>query len=498
MKIDLKQGGAELLAPLAHKNVVHIGGVLGHVKGKGVQGSCVTLAEGRFAAGDPLIIIKGDKVGAGVANVPSDGIRGEGKTVRVKDLDLPSGIPQSPAAGRDVFVRCNTKHLRSLEAKAVQEIRRVIGRRTATVAFSGGKDSLAAYGLAAAAVGTPELIFTDTGLEFPDTVRYVDSFARKNRLVLHKACGKDGFWKNLDAFGPPAKDFRWCCKVCKLGPITDLIARDFPGGAYTVEGKRRLESFNRAHTKRTSHNPFIPNQMIVSPVREWCAAEVWGYIWMKGLEYNPLYDRDFERLGCYLCPASMTSEWMNTRRIYPELYGEWDAYLRRYAADRGLPPEYVDMGFWRWKSLPPKMKVLASELDVRTGPEKGDLSLRMLKGASVCAAGGFSAEAVLTVPGNAGFESMACALATVGPVRIDPEYGIAMVDARRGRAKVFAGGQLSVTSDTEEGARTTLGRVIKALVRAEMCTSCRICQKVCPKKAVKISGGLRIDPEVCN
>ena len=41
------------------------------------------------------------------------------------------------------------------------------------------------------------------------------------------------------------------------------------------------------------------------------------------------------------------------------MYSDWERYLHDYAKRRGLPPEYIDMGFWRWKVLPPKMRQLA-------------------------------------------------------------------------------------------------------------------------------------------
>ncbi len=67
LRIELRQGGAELFAPVATKNVVRIAGVSGHLKGKGVEGANVAECRGDFPAGDPLIIIKGTKVGAGTA-----------------------------------------------------------------------------------------------------------------------------------------------------------------------------------------------------------------------------------------------------------------------------------------------------------------------------------------------------------------------------------------------------------------------------------------------
>ena len=250
LRIELRQPGAELFAPVATKNVVTISGVSGHLKGKGIAGENVSDVLGHFADGDPIIVRKALKVGPGVAMADSDSMRSAEKALRVRDLNSLSDMPLSPDADRDTFVRANRDHLKGLEGTAVREIRGFVKnvRLPVTVSFSGGKDSLAAYGLTAKAVGDPDLLFTDTGLEFPETLEYVKAFAEKNGLRLHTADAKDGFWKNVDTFGPPAKDFRWCCKVCKLGPITDLIARDFPKGTVTCEGNRSLESFSRAGT----------------------------------------------------------------------------------------------------------------------------------------------------------------------------------------------------------------------------------------------------------
>ncbi|MGI6009794.1 MAG: 4Fe-4S binding protein [Methanomethylophilus sp.] len=37
----------------------------------------------------------------------------------------------------------------------------------------------------------------------------------------------------------------------------------------------------------------------------------------------------------------------------------------------------------------------------------------------------------------------------------------------------------------------------KALVRALLCTECGICAKSCPRHAIKIKGGMRVDPDKC-
>lgn len=500
LKVELRQPGTELFDAVATKNIVRIFGVSGHLKGKSLPGSNISEAIGDFSAGDPLIIRKGLKVGPGVALADSSGIKGAEKAVRVRGLEQYSGFQLSPNAGRETFVECNRGHLRKIESSAVNEIRSYVKGKTqtVTVSFSGGKDSLAAYGLTASAVKRPELLFTDTGLEFPETLEYVRSFAAKHNLVLRTASAGNAFRENVDAFGPPAKDFRWCCKVCKLGPITDLISRTYPRGTITCEGNRSLESFSRAGTPLVTKNPFVPNQTNLNPVRDWCAAEIWGYIWMKNLEYNPLYERDFERIGCYLCASCLASEWRNTARIHPDMYGEWEDYLHAYAVRNGLPPEYINMGFWRWKVLPPKMRQLADGLDLRTEPEGGNgISLKVMKGATVCVAGGYSMEAVATLPRKRDFSYVEDALRTVGEVKYSPEFEIALVRMRTGRARLFGGGQVSVTAGDADSARATFEKAVKALLRAELCTECGICARSCTRKAIRIKGGMRVDPERC-
>ncbi len=499
--LEIRQAGAELFDSFAKKNIVMFGSMSGHLKGKSIPGANIRDITGEFSAGESLILRKGEKVGAGIALGPSSTLRDMEKAVKIRDLDNRKGMPISPDSDRETFVRCNREHLKNIEGNAVSDIRSFIKGKPQpmTASFSGGKDSLAALGIAMKVTKDIELLYINTGLEFPETVEYVKAFAKKNDMRLHMARADHAFKENVDTFGPPAKDFRWCCKVCKLGPITDMISKEYPKGTITVEGNRMLESFARSRIGFVTKNPFVPNQINLNPVRTWSAAEIWGYIWMKGLEYNPLYERDFERIGCYLCPSCLASEWKNTERIHPELHRDWMDYLYRYAEERGLPKEFADMGFWRWKVLPPKMVRLAEDMDLRTTPKKAKgPSMKMLKGASSCAAGGYSVEAIVTVPRSRDFSVVEDALRTIGDVRYSSEFEIALVKTRTGTSKLFGGGQVSVTSKTLDGSKELFERSVKALLRAQMCTSCGICEKRCPRHAICIKDGLHVDGNRCN
>ena len=502
--LEIRQPGADMFASVAKKNVVTFGGMSGHLKGKSVPGENIIEIVGEFKAGDTVILRKGQKIGPGIALADSGSLKGAEKAVKIRDLNAPSDTPVSPKADLKTFVEANKDHIKRISRYAVREIKRFLDEKNQkglpiTVSFSGGKDSLVAYGLASQVSKDIDLMYIDTGLEFPETVNYVKAFALEHGNRLHLAEGKDGFWENVDTFGPPAKDFRWCCKVCKLGPTTEMISNDFPKGTITVEGNRWLESYARSTIGFVTKNPFVPNQINLNPIRSWCAAEVWCYILTFGLEYNPLYDRDFERIGCYLCPSCLSSEWRNTGRIHPGLYGRWEDYLHSYAEDRGLPKEYADMGFWRWKILPPKMIQLSEEMQISLKPTKAaGPSMRMLKGASPCAAGGYSMEAIVNVQHSRDFSYVEDALRTVGDVKYSSEFEIALLKMPIGRAKLFGGGQVSITAPDAKNSKKVFEKAVKALIRAQLCTECGICAKKCPRHAITIKGGMRVDPNRCN
>jgi len=499
--LELKQAGAELLAAKAIKNIVTIGSVSGHLKGKNIAGSDIMDVIGIFDEGDPLILRKGGKIGHGIALADSDNINSAEKAVKVRDMAVPSDAALSPASDRRTFVSANVPYLKGLETAAANEIRSFVKMRKEkiTVSFSGGKDSLAALGVTLKAIDTAELIFVNTGIEFPETVRYVRDISKTMNITLHEASAGDAFWDNVDIFGPPAKDFRWCCKVCKLAPITELISKKFPKGTITVEGNRALESFARSKIGLVSDNPFVPGQITLNPIRKWTSSDVWGYIWWKRFAYNPLYENDMERIGCYLCASCLASEWKVTERTHPEMYGRWNEYLKGYAKEHQLPDEYVSTGFWRWKILPPKMIRLAEDMDLRISPVSSEkMSIKMLKGASPCAAGGFSMEAVVTVPRSRDFSCIEDAMRTIGDVRYSDEFEIAFLRTKKGTVKMFGGGQISVTSKNIKDAEDLFETSVKALLRSQLCTSCKICEKRCKRKAITIKDGLNVNAERCN
>jgi phosphoadenosine phosphosulfate reductase len=500
-QLDLRLEGALMLHPIAKKGIVAVGHDTGHLKGKSLPGSAIKEIKGEFEAGDPLIVLAGSLVCSAVAKVSSKEAPKAEKAVGVRDVGKGTIEISKKKSSWTGFVNANESYLRALESRAISDIKSFVGNNKlpVTLSFSGGKDSLACYGLAVRAITNGfALIFVNTGLEFPETVRFVEDFAKKNRQRLLVADAGNAFWEQVDAFGPPAKDFRWCCKVCKLAPLTELIERNFPQGTLTIEGNRTYESFARSNISFVERNPFVPNQVILNPIRDWKAVEVWGYIWWRNLDYNPLYEQDFERIGCYLCPSCLESEWKNTSRLHPKLHADWDRHLKDWSKRSGSTEEYVKYGFWRWKVYPKKMRQIAQEVNLRLPEVRSDrMDLKWVKGVSPCLTGGYSAEGVLSVPRRRDFSMVVEALKTVGQVKYSKEFEIALVKTKDSTLKVFGGGQIVATGPSPEKAQRIFEAGAKALLRAQLCTQCGICVRNCKTRAITIDRGLIVNEERC-
>ncbi|MEM0110948.1 MAG: phosphoadenosine phosphosulfate reductase family protein, partial [Desulfurococcus sp.] len=265
------------------------------------------------------------------------------------DRTMPVETSGKSASIEDVL-KHNEEGLEALAGKSISYLKRLRGkyRLPVSVSYSGGKDSLVALDLAYKAFGELEMVFNDTGLELPETIKNVHEVSEKYGVRLHIASAGDIFWRAVTVFGPPGKDYRWCCKVAKLVPIARLTRTLWPNGALNIVGQRAFESLDRAKSPRVWRNKWIPHLVSTSPIQEWSQLECWLYIFKHKLPYNKLYERGFDRLGCFLCPSSALAEFKDVEKEYPELWGKWERILEEWRVKLGQPAEWVKLGLWRW------------------------------------------------------------------------------------------------------------------------------------------------------
>jgi phosphoadenosine phosphosulfate reductase len=124
------------------------------------------------------------------------------------------------------------------------------------------------------------------------TVRmlYPDAAALE-RLVAQQ--GVNGFYRSVEAR-------LQCSRIRKVEPFRRAIA----GYAAWITGVRREQSVGRAHGRYIEWDSEYGLHK-VSPLLEWSEAEVWQYIRVQRLPYNPLHDRQFPSIGCSPCTRAI-------------------------------------------------------------------------------------------------------------------------------------------------------------------------------------------------
>ena len=186
------------------------------------------------------------------------------------------------------------------------------------VAFSGGKDSLVLLDLVQRALPHDafKVIFADTTMELPDTLKAVEiSKKRWSNLDWHIAKSHMDASETWEKMGYPARKLKWCCSVHKTAPsilklkelYNEKSDKSKPFKIMVFDGVRAEESDSRALYSMISEGNKHTTQINCSSILEWNTSELFVYMFEHDLFINNLYRSGVTRVGCKLCP--MASNW---------------------------------------------------------------------------------------------------------------------------------------------------------------------------------------------
>ena len=302
-------------------------------------------------AGDEVFILAKDGTCVGVGRAKTDAAiaRGMEKGSIVRTRRNISSLIVPGAARWETAVASNSDVLERAESSAIGFVREVTGQNphlVTNISYSGGKDSLATLLVVIKAIGKVPMLFADTGMEFPETYANVEEASRHYGLDIIRTDGKTTFWETFDRQGPPAVNARWCCRVCKLTPVANLIREQW-GECLSFIGQRRYESAARAQSKRVWRNSNVRAQLSAAPIQNWTALHVWLYLMREHAPYNILYERHLDRIGCFMCPSSDMALIHLIEAEYPDLWESWRSRLEQWQEARGLSADWVTGGKWR-------------------------------------------------------------------------------------------------------------------------------------------------------
>jgi len=94
-----------------------------------------------------------------------------------------------------------------------------------------------------------------------------------------------------------------CCQVRKLAPLAEALK----GQRAWVTGLRREQSSNRAEVPLIDRTEESSKGLIkLNPLANWTWGDVWHYIAINQVDYNPLHDQFFPSIGCAPCTRAIS------------------------------------------------------------------------------------------------------------------------------------------------------------------------------------------------
>jgi len=219
------------------------------------------------------------------------------------------------------------------------------------VACSFGKDSMAVLHMALKINPNIKVIFENTGVEFPETIKYKNMMVKKWNINLFETKPLKTFWECVDKYGLPTKrkqkgkgsNAPKCCQYLKEKPA--LILQKKLGINAIFTGLQACESRARKLITKRYDNKKAPymskefrgdivefcsqrwftrhtGQWNYHPIMLWSVKEVWDYTHKNKIPISEVYTKWnglYPRCGCLPCTAYLN--WEKRLSVsHPKLY----------------------------------------------------------------------------------------------------------------------------------------------------------------------------------
>lgn len=172
-------------------------------------------------------------------------------------------------------------------------------------ACSFGVEGIVMLDLITQAKADAKVVFLDTGLHFAETYELINRVKRRYpELRIEMKKPDMTVEQQAEKFG----DKLWetqpnrCCHYRKVVPLQEVLS----GATAWLSGLRRSQGPSRANTNFVNLDENFESVKIC-PLIHWSWEDIWDYVKLHDLPYNPLHDNGFPSIGCAPCtlPGNM-------------------------------------------------------------------------------------------------------------------------------------------------------------------------------------------------
>ena len=158
----------------------------------------------------------------------------------------------------------------------------------------------------------------DTGYQFPETLALKEQIRQKYGIAVEAVRAEEPVEMMERRNGGPLYLTRpdECCRIRKVEPCR----RALYGYDAWISAIRRDQTPDRARAGIIEWDPTF-HLIKINPLANWTKRDVWTYIRVHDVPYNPLHDQGYKSIGCWPC----------TRAVRPgedERAGRWSNFIK--------------------------------------------------------------------------------------------------------------------------------------------------------------------------
>lgn len=143
-----------------------------------------------------------------------------------------------------------------------------------------------------------KIFYLETDLFFPETYALRDQLQEQLGLTIEAVLPKLSLEQQTAEYGEDLwkRDPDLCCYLRKVEPLREYLADK----QAWVAGILREQTPARAATQLVEWNE--ANQVVkINPLASWTSGQVWEYIQLHDLPFNPLHQHGYPSIGCRPC-----------------------------------------------------------------------------------------------------------------------------------------------------------------------------------------------------